>query len=175
MIFDIREQSVSYLIRNRKEKHPMTKTVPRIRLIGEWLEKAGFKPGDKINLYVQENKIIIMGRMKDLAIEEQQRQAVIGSTGDEDYQYEQYLHQQNRVMLDLLNTAKQMHNELKIAEGLEHSSKRQQTIQEATSAITRAHNWLAPNLVPPEAYEDEASVLRSDVADGNYSKGNDQD
>lgn len=33
---------------------------PRIRLQGKWLEKAGFNPGDKVAVYVTQNKISLI-------------------------------------------------------------------------------------------------------------------
>lgn len=34
-------------------------TYPRIRLQGNWIEKAGFKVGEQVKVYVTQNQIII--------------------------------------------------------------------------------------------------------------------
>jgi len=35
---------------------------PEIKLRGQWLEKAGFKPGDSITVFVRQNEITIKRR-----------------------------------------------------------------------------------------------------------------
>jgi antitoxin component of MazEF toxin-antitoxin module len=36
---------------------------PHIRLTGQWLERAGFKPGDKITVLVENRQITIQQKM----------------------------------------------------------------------------------------------------------------
>ncbi len=169
---EVRKQLVGYIHQPRKWT-PVVR-VPRIRLIGKWLAEAGFLSGQRIFIHVQENKLTIMGKMKDLAIEEQQRQAVIGNTGDEDYQYEVWLHQQNRIISDLLTAAKVMHHELTKEEIKAPSGKRQEALSLGRVAIEKGNNWLIPDAIPPEAYEDEATVLRIDAVDGDCSRSNER-
>jgi len=35
------------------------KTVPELKLSGVWLEEIGFKAGEKVNIAIQENQLII--------------------------------------------------------------------------------------------------------------------
>jgi toxic protein SymE len=35
------------------------KTVPELKLSGVWLEKLGFRPGEKVNIAIKENQLII--------------------------------------------------------------------------------------------------------------------
>ena len=40
-------------------QNPESTSYPRIRLQGNWLAKAGFKPGDRLRVYVTQNRIEI--------------------------------------------------------------------------------------------------------------------
>lgn len=49
--------TISSLFRKRKWQKPVH--YPKLTITGKWLEEAGFNIGDKINLEIVNNKIII--------------------------------------------------------------------------------------------------------------------
>ncbi|MFT4434380.1 SymE family type I addiction module toxin [Caballeronia sp. 15715] len=38
---------------------PRQRPIPRIRLMGHWLEQAGFKPDSRVCVHVEDGKLII--------------------------------------------------------------------------------------------------------------------
>lgn len=60
-----RKLTVSYLVQRSPfynvyyPTEHKDKTVPKITMSGAWLEKAGFSTGDKVQVIVEENRIVL--------------------------------------------------------------------------------------------------------------------
>ena len=52
-----RKLTVSYKFQNRAYQQMVM--IPEIRLTGKWLKKSGFGEGQKVNVMVEEKKLII--------------------------------------------------------------------------------------------------------------------
>lgn len=52
----VRKMTISYTYQETQYK---TETIPYIRIKGKWLEKLGFKQGQKINIQASDKKLTI--------------------------------------------------------------------------------------------------------------------